>query len=352
MLLVERGKILLSEPVATYLPEFGKNGKEAITVEQLLTHQSGLIADNPLGDYKHGADEAWRRIWELKPQSEPGSKFIYSDVNFLVLGKLVETVSGKPLAEFAKENIYAPLEMSETGFLPVQELRERAAPSEQRDGQWLKGEVHDPRSALLGGVAGHAGLFSTADDLAVYVQMMLGKGYYSGTTVLSPATIADMTRPRMIDGKQRALGWDVRTSYSVNRGNLLSPRAFGHGGFTGTAMWIDPELKLFVIFLSNRLHPDGKGIVNPLAGRIGNIAAAALRTPPVPRESVSNSEPVILGIDALAEDGFRPLRGKRVGLITNHTGLNAVGERTVDLLHKAKEVNLVASRRGWNRRHS
>jgi uncharacterized protein YbbC (DUF1343 family)/CubicO group peptidase (beta-lactamase class C family) len=343
MLLVERGKVLLGEPVATYLPEFGQNGKSEITVEQLLTHQSGLIPDNPLGDYEHGSEEAWQRIWKLKPQGEPGSKFIYSDVNFLVLGKLVETVSGKPLAEFAKENIYAPLGMTETGFLPEKELRQRAAPSEQRDGAWLKGEVHDPRSALLGGVAGHAGLFSTAEDLAVYAQMMLGKGYYSGTTVLSPQTVADMTRARTIDGRQRALGWDVRTSYSINRGNLLSPRAFGHGGFTGTAMWIDPELKLFVIFLSNRLHPDGEGTVNPLAGRIGNIAAAALRIPPAVKDSAEvNAVPVVLGIDTLAADDFRPLKGKRVGLITNHTGLNAAGERTVDLLHKAPDVKLVA----------
>ena len=346
MLLVERGEVALGAPVAQYLPEFGQNGKEELTIEDLLTHRSGLIPDNPLGDYEHGEEEAWRRIWALEPQSEPGERFVYSDVNYLVLGKLVQEVTGKPLNEFAQETIYAPLGMTQTGFVPPEELRERSAPSEKRDDQWLKGVVHDPRSALLGGVAGHAGLFSTAEDLAVYAQMMLGKGYYCGASILSPQTVAEMTRPRSIDGRKRALGWDVKTSYSTNRGDLLSPRAFGHGGFTGTAIWIDPELKLFVIFLSNRLHPDGEGSVNPLAGRIANIAAASLRTPLVSSVATApqqeGGEPVVLGIDALAADEFRPLQGKRVGLITNHTGLNAAGERTVDLLHNAPNVTLVA----------
>lgn len=341
MLLVERGEVRLSDPVAHYLPEFGQNGKQEITVEQLLTHQSGLIPDNPLRDYEQGEEEAWKRIWTLKPQAEPGSKFIYSDVNFLVLGKLVEAVSEKSLADFAQSEIYVPLGMTETGFLPPKELRERAAPTEQRDGEWMKGDVHDPRSYLLGGVAGHAGLFSTAEDLAVYAQTMLNRGYFSGTTLLSPQTVIEMTRPRSIKGRQRALGWDVRTGYSSNRGDLLSPQAFGHGGFTGTAMWIDPELDLFVIFLSNRLHPDGKGKVNPLAGRIANIAAGALRTPVDEKfRSSAASAPAVLGIDVLADDNFKILKGKRVGLITNHTGLNADGERTVDLLHRAPDVEL------------
>lgn len=348
MLLVERGKVTLGAPVAEYLPDFGQNGKEGITIEHLLTHQSGLIPDNPLADYEQGNEEAWRRIWALEPQSKPGEQFIYSDVNFLVLGKLVEKISGKPLNDFARDEIYVPLGMNQTGYLPAEELRKRAAPSEQRNDEWLKGVVHDPRSALLGGVAGHAGLFSTAEDLAVYAQMMLGKGYYCGTSILSPQTVAEMTRPRTVDGRLRALGWDVRTSYSTNRGDLLSPGAFGHGGFTGTAMWIDAELKLFVIFLSNRLHPDGKGTVNPLAGRIANIAAASLRITPnadgatTSTASDEATRPVVLGIDALVADEYRLLRGKRVGLITNHTGLNAAGERTVDLLHRAPDVKLVA----------
>ena len=152
----------------------------------------------------------------------------------------------------------------------------RAAATEKRDGKWLVGEVHDPRAALMGGVAGHAGLFSTAGDLAVYAQMMLDEGRSGDVRILGAATVAEMTRPRNVDGNKRGLGWDMGSVYSRNRGETMSVRAFGHGGFTGTAMWIDPELDLFVIFLSNRLHPDGVGEVNNLAGRIGTIACGAI----------------------------------------------------------------------------
>ena len=183
---------------------------------------------------------------------------------------------GSRSIEFAKEEIFAKLGMKETGYLPSAELKARAATTEKRDGEWLEGVVHDPRAALMGGVAGHAGLFSTAHDLARYAQMMLHGGELDGVRVLGAATVAEMTRPRDIGGNKRGLGWDMGSVYSRNRGETMSPRAFGHGGFTGTAMWIDPELDLYVIFLSNRLHPDGVGEVNSLAGRIGTIAAGAI----------------------------------------------------------------------------
>ncbi len=340
MLLVERGKVRLRDPVATYIPEFAQQGKDGITVEHLLTHQGGLIPDNPLGDYRHGTEEAWKRIWALKLRADVGTKFIYTDVGFLVLGEIVRRTTGQDVAEFAAKNIYQPAGMEETGYLPRAELRQRAAPTEQRDGQWLRGEVHDPRAALLEGVAGHAGLFSTANDLAIYANMMLARGKVGDVRILSPATIAEMCRPRDVAGNLRALGWDSRSKYSSNRGETFSPRAFGHGGFTGTAMWIDPELDLFVIFLSNRLHPDGKGSVNRLAGQIGAVAATADT-----RDHAltgSQSLPVLLGIDVLQQNGFRKLKGRRVGLITNHTGLNRNGERTIDLLHAAPQVELVS----------
>ena len=343
MILVERGKVRLRDPVATYIPEFAQQGKDAITVEHLLTHQGGLIPDNPLADYQQGVEEAWKRIWALKPKVEIGTKFIYTDVGFLVLGEIVRRTTGQDVAEFAAKNIYQPAGMKETGFLPRPELHERAAPTEQRDGQWLRGEVHDPRSALLGGVAGHAGLFSTASDLAIYANMMLANGKVGDVRILSPATIAEMCRPRDIAGNLRALGWDSRSKYSSNRGEIFSRRAFGHGGFTGTAMWIDPELDLFVIFLSNRLHPDGKGSVNRLAGQIGAVAAAAdTRKIEELRLPASHNSPVMLGIDVLQRDEFRVLKNRRVGLITNHTGLNRDGTRTIDLLHDAPQVELVS----------
>lgn len=277
MLLTERGQIRLRDSVATHVPEFADQGKEDVTIEDLLIHQGGLIPDNALGDYDDGPEEALKRVFSLPFHVEPKTKFVYSDMGFVVLGEVVRRVSGKDVHAFSQESIFAPLGMTQTGYLPNDELRARAAVTEEREGRWMQGEVHDPRSYLLGGVAGHAGLFSTAEDLAVYAQMMLDEGEYRGVRILSPRTVAEMTAPHAVSSGTRGLGWDKRTGYSINRGELMSDRAFGHGGFTGTAMWIDPELDLFVIFLSNRVHPDGKGSVNPLAGRIGTIAAAAIR---------------------------------------------------------------------------
>lgn len=343
MLLVERGEVRLRDPVVTYLPEFAAHGKDEITVEHLLTHQGGLVPDNSLEDYQQGAEEAWKRIYNLELVSPVGERFIYTDVGFLVLGKIVERVSGQSLDKFVCENIYEPLGMKETGYLPNEALSARAATTEQRDGQWLRGVVHDPRSALLGGVAGHAGLYSTAHDLSIYARMMLSNGNTPSGRFFSPLTVGEMGRPRKIAGQLRGLGWDMGSKYSSNRGELFSNLAFGHGGFTGTAIWMDPKLNLFVIVLSNRVHPDGKGIVNPLAGRIGTIAASALRDGSNEMDSPTRSGgDVLLGIDVLERSGFAALKGRRVGLITNHTGTNREGKRTVDLLHRAEGVKLVS----------
>ncbi|MEN1679307.1 MAG: serine hydrolase domain-containing protein [Planctomycetota bacterium] len=275
MQLIEEGALRLRTPVADVLPEFAQNGKGRIRVEHLLTHAGGLIADNPIGDYRDGPQRAWERINALTPLAAPGERFIYTDVGFLCLGRIVETLRGEPLDRVARQRVFQPLGMLETGYTPSDELTARIAPTEQQDGEWLRGRVHDPRAALLGGVAGHAGLFSTAADLGRYARAMLGGGALADARVLSPAAVSQMTQPREVAGvAKRALGWDARSGYSSNRGDLMSGRAFGHGGFTGTGMWIDPELDLYVIFLSNRLHPDGKGTVNDLIGRIGSIAAA------------------------------------------------------------------------------
>ncbi len=341
MRLVERGSVRLRDPVSIYLPEFGENGKSEITVEQLLTHQGGLIADNKLADYRDGPEKSWERICALGLQAEPGSRFIYTDVGFMVLGKLVERVSGKALNDFAREEVFSPLGMNETGFLPEETLQSRAAPTELQDGAWLRGSVHDPRAALLGGVAGHAGLFATADDLSKYARAMLLALKGEGAGPLSRAAAAEMIRPRDVAGNWRGLGWDSASRYSSNRGELLSSSAFGHGGFTGTAMWIDPELDLYVIVLSNRLHPDGKGSVNDLAGRIGSIAAANRASTDQTSDQAEQDKPVLLGIDVLRRDGFKQLAGARVGLITNHTGLDSAGATTIDLLHAADAFELV-----------
>jgi uncharacterized protein YbbC (DUF1343 family)/CubicO group peptidase (beta-lactamase class C family) len=371
MILVERKAVALDKPVACYLPEFAAQGKDSITVADLLTHQGGLIADNSMGDYRDGAEKAWLRICNSKPAGKPREKFVYSDVGFIVLGKLVERVSGKPLDQFAREEIFEPLGMRKTGYRPEASLRAVAAPTEKREGRWIQGEVHDPRAYALGGVAGHAGVFSTADDLAIFAQTLLNGGCRGDRRILSAETIHRMTAPRTVPGGGvRALGWDMRTGYSSNRGKCFSARAFGHGGFTGTALWIDPGLDLYVVFLSNRVHPNGKGSVNALAGEIGTIAGNALRirssssaasssaasssaasssaasssaaSSSAAPSSVASPSGVLAGIDVLQRDGFRSLAGRRVGLITNHTGVNRQGVGDATLLSKAPGVTLVA----------
>lgn len=333
MRLIDLGKLRLDDPVAKFLPEFAENGKGQITVLQLLTHQGGLVADNPLADYDDGPAKAREKLLRIKPVASPGERFVYSDVGFLVLGELIQRISGKTLDEFSRENIFAPLGMSETGYLPGERLRQRAAPTERRGQHWMQGEVHDPRAFALGGVAGHAGLFSSASDLAVFAQMMLQGGEYGGAKILSRESVAEMTRPRPVARGLRALGWDINSPYSSNRSRAYSARAYGHGGFTRTSLWIDPQYELVVIFLSNRLHPDGKGSVNGLAARIGTIAV----------ESIEDAKPlpVLTGIDVLERDRFSQLAGRRVGLITNHTGVDRRGVSTAKLLHDAPGVTLV-----------
>ena len=366
MKLVEMGQLRLSQRVSEFFPEFGTHGKDEITIRHLLIHQSGLIPDNPLGDYLEGPETAWQKICQLKLVAEVGKEFKYSDVNFIVLGKLVEHLSGKNLDEFSQEMIFGPLAMRDTGFVPPAQRQARAAPTEQRDGQWIQGEVHDPRAYRLDGIAGHAGLFSTAQDMALYASMLLDHGTLSQgeqrVSILAPATIERMTAAYPVSSGTRGLGWDKQTGYSSNKGDLLSDRAFGHGGFTGTVLWIDPQLDLFFIFLSNRLHPSGDGSVNGLAGQILNVVAGAIIDPAPAlsdspaaatkatkagkagkvNEASSVREPVHTGLDVLLRDAFRPLAGQRVGLITNHTGKARSGESAAELFQRAAEVKLTA----------
>ncbi len=364
MILVEQDRVRLDERVAAYWPEFGTSGKEQITLRQLLTHQGGLIADNALEDYDQGPQVALERISALPCTAKPGTQFIYSDVGFIVLGEIVRRITGQDVHEFSQQQLFQPLGMAQTGYLPAAALRQRAAPTEQRDGHWMQGEVHDPRAYQLGGVAGHAGLFSCAEDLAVYAQMMLQHGSYADTNVLRPATVHAMTRAYDVCGYERGLGWDRRSSLSSNRGQRLTNQAFGHGGFTGTVLWIDPGLDLFFIFLSNRVHPSGEGNVNALAGRLASVAAAAMTVQAsVPAATAagasadekvrsgwgradgnSGSGPadVQTGLDRLQQEGWQLLAGQRVGLITNQTGVDRAGRNNVQLFREASQVKLVA----------
>jgi uncharacterized protein YbbC (DUF1343 family)/CubicO group peptidase (beta-lactamase class C family) len=385
MILVERGKLRLSDPVSLHLPELKGEGRDRITIEQLLTHVSGYAPDFDLRERWTGYDEAIKRLVKEPLRNPPGSRFIYSDIGFIALGEVVARVSGMPLDQFAQKNIFGPLGMQNTGFRPSPALRARIAPTEKRRGQlsylgdtginagaegevWLRGEVHDPTSYRMNGVAGHAGLFSTANDLAIYCQMILNGGAYRSVRILAPLTIAEMTRPRVVasNGATRGLGWDMNTTFSTNRGDLFPLGSFGHTGFTGTSMWMDPASQMFVVFLSNRVHPDGKGDVGPLRGRVASIVAASitdtatverareqagkyynelvtsLQQFPFRTEGAGSSTKVLTGIDVLERDNFKPLAGMRLGLVTNHTGRNREGRQTIDVLSKAPGVKLVA----------
>src|SRR5213080_1953500 len=379
MMLVENGKIRLGDSVTQFIPEMKGEGRDAITIEQLLTHMTGFAPDFDLRDRWTGYDEAIKRLYREPLRSQPGTRFVYSDINYIALGEVVHRVSGLMLDEFAKRNLFAPLGMRDTGFRPEAKLRARIAPTEKRRGQlnylgdsgadagsageqWLRGEVHDPTSFRMGGVAGHAGLFSTADDLAIFCQMLLNGGVYNGTRVLSPMTIATMTRPHAIseNGAARGLGWDIAITFSSNKGDLFPLGSFGHTGFTGTSIWIDPSSDSFVIFLSNRVHPNGKGDVGPLRGRVASIVAGAIadttatkarveaasaaaellasvarlnstatRSGTASAAAITDAQ-VLTGIDVLERDGFKQLAGLRIGLVTNQTGRDRNGKSTID----------------------
>ena len=371
MMLVEEGRVRLSDRVSAYIPGFERYGKEQITVRHLMTHVSGLRGDVDLADAWEGYDTAIQLAIEEVPGSAPNERFVYSDINFFLLGDIVRRVSGKPLDQFARERIFEPLGMKDTSFNPPAAQQARIAPTERCtrfgwpcDGpnmQMLRGVVHDPTARRMAGVAGHAGLFSTADDLSIFCRMLLANGVHRGTRILSPLTVAKMTSPATPPGERnvRGFGWDMDSSFSSNRGELLPLGSFGHTGFTGTSLWMDPTTDLFVVFLSNRLHPDGKGDVTPLRARVATIAASAIpdvsddvrlraawtgrdfgpsAAPAAPRQPAA----VVSGIDALRADGFAILKGKKVGLVTNHTGRARDGATTIDLIHGAKDVTLVS----------
>lgn len=275
--LIEKGKLRLSEKVATYWPEFAANGKADVTVEQLLTHTSGLIADNALADYKDGKAEAMKRISALKLEAEPGTKFRYSDVGFIVLGELIERISGKPLDEFARSNIFAPLGMTDTTFRPEGKPRDRCAPTTAPAIKPTPGIVHDPRCREMGGVAGHAGLFSTADDLARLGRVLLNGGELDGKRILTVENVRLMTTPVPVPGGKRTRGWDVDTSFSAPRGDVFTRgEGFGHTGFTGTSIWIDTPSRTAIIVLTNRVHISEKVQVTALRREVANIVAGSV----------------------------------------------------------------------------
>jgi len=363
MQLVQKGEVRLNDPVAKYIPEFAQNGKEDITVRNLLTHFSGLRADIDLTPPWDGRDAALRLSYAETPDYSPGSRFLYSDTNFITLGALVEKVSGSTLDAYCAKKIFAPLRMTHTRFLPPAAWRRKIAPTEyDEQGKMLRGIVHDPRARRMGGVAGHAGLFSTADDLSKFAQALL-----NGSSILAPEVVEKMITPQQPPTATvlRGLGWDIDSPFSSNRGDLLPVGSFGHTGFTGTSIWIDPTTRTFVILLANSVHPRGKGTVVALRSKVATALAAALPITVGEREELrwksitgyneaqtaarriaARNGSVQTGIDVLEAHNFDPVRAatgkKKIGVLTNQTGVDLQGRRTIDVLAQAPGISLDA----------
>ncbi len=414
MILVEQGKLRLNDTIGKFITDIDDPEAKKVTIQQLLTHTSGYRPDFDLGEKWTGREGMLAALKKEKLRNPPGTRFVYSDIGFIVLGEILERLVGFSEDYYFSNVVDLGVGLTDSGFGDISDLNDRMvftvpkwmindrnlpriAPTENIRGQnnylgskfegdettgnqMLRGQVHDPTAYRMGGVAGHAGLFSTADDLARYAQMLLSGGMLGGKRILSVQTVARMTTPYVVseDGATRGLGWDMNTSFSSNRGELFPLGSFGHTGFTGTSIWIDPVSQTFVVFMSNRVHPDGKGDVTPLRAKVATIAASAIENPPIDKwkeaEAMHNAavaaqipwfkeriqrasqltansyqpsanplnKTVLNGIDVLEREGFKQFEGKRIGLVTNHTGRNLTGKPTIDVLFEAKNVKLVS----------
>ena len=405
MILVEQGKLRLSDTIGKFIPEIQDENAKKVTIQQLMTHLSGYAPDFDLKEKWTGHDGMLQALYKEKLRLSPGTKFVYSDIGFIVLGEIVQRVTETSLATYFQQNIALRiglesrfndfsrrLEILTAGFgvrfAPTENIKGQqsylGSTFEGKDGdQILRGVVHDPTSFRMNGVAGHAGLFSVADDLARFCQMLLNGGELDGKRVMSAQTVARMTAQIVVSetGDTRSLGWDINTSFSSNRGELFPLGSFGHTGFTGTSIWIDPVSQTFVVFLSNRVHPDGKGDVTPLRAKVATVVASAIEDTPIEKWKVAEAEynaavaaqipafkermlgatasgqplaassqplanpqnaTVLNGIDILERDKFKQLDGLKIGLVTNHTGRNLAGKQTIDILKEAPNVKLVS----------
>lgn len=368
MQLCEQGKISFNDPVAKYLPEFAANGKQDITIRQLLTHYSGLPPDLLLNEPWEGKAEAYKQAFAVEPATPAGVRFVYSDINYIVLGALVEKLSGMSEDVYVEKNIIAPMGLEHTRYLPPAEWHPSIAPTQYEYGVMLRGVVHDPTSRRMGGVAGHAGLFSTADDVAVYAQSLLDRlAGRPSRFPLSRAILQKMVTPEQpaTGTALRGFGWDIESPYSSNRGEIFPVGSFGHTGFTGTSLWIDPVSDTYVIVLANAVHPNGPKGITALRGKIADAAAIGVGVVPdqgrlsarltgynetlsgMHRWTARNGE-IKTGIDVLEENNFSEFRALaekhgghlRIGLLTNQTGVDAEGRRTIDVLAHAQGIEL------------
>jgi uncharacterized protein YbbC (DUF1343 family)/CubicO group peptidase (beta-lactamase class C family) len=353
MKLLEQGKLRLNDRVTEYLPEF-QGGKSDITVRNLMTHFSGLRPDLDLDPAWSGYETGIHRALVDKPAGPPGARFVYSDINFILLGEIVHRLSGEMLPDYAREKVFEPLGMRDTMFQPPASLRPRIAPTEllEKDHLLLRGVVHDPTARYMGGIAGHAGLFSTADDLARFCQMLLDRGAWLSVPIFSPPAVEKFTTPQSPPDQPilRGLGWDIDSPYSGERGDLFPIGSYGHTGFTGTSVWLDPKSNTYVILLTNAVHPHARPSITSLRGKVSTIVAAAvgIATPGVSltgynetltgagrHREVGRNGQVRTGLDVWEDEGFAALVGKNVGLITNQTGVDRLGRRNVDRMAEA-----------------
>jgi uncharacterized protein YbbC (DUF1343 family)/CubicO group peptidase (beta-lactamase class C family) len=363
MQLVQSGAVRLNDPVTKYIPEFAQNGKEDITVRMLLTHYSGLEPDLDLSHPWAGRDAAFAMAFAEKLINPPGANFVYSDINFITLGALVERVSKVELDRYCQKNIFAPLKMTRTRFVPPATWLPKLAPTQYDEtNKMLRGVVHDPTARRMGGIAGHAGLFSTADDLSKFARALI-----TGSAVLPSLVVEKMTTPQQppTASSLRGFGWDIDSPFSTNRGELLPVGSFGHTGFTGTSLWIDPTTRTYIILLTNAVHPRGKGNAVSLRTKVATAVTAALALTPKQKEELrwksitgyneaqttarrvaTRNASVQTGIDVLEAHNFDMLRSptgtKKIGLLTNQTGIDAQGRRTIDVLAHAEGISLNA----------
>ncbi len=375
MQLYQEGKIDVDAPVAKYLPEFAANGKGDITVRDLLTHYSGLPPDLPLDPPWHGKQAAYNLAFAIAPLRPPGVRFQYSDINFIVLGALVEKISGMSLDQYVLTHVMQPMGLKDSRFLPPKSWIPRIAPTQWEHGAaasgnpdshtfpgdvMLRGVVHDPTSRRMGGVAGHAGLFMDADDLSVYAQNLLNRLYGKPSSFpLSRRVLEKMVAPEQpVTGVAlRGFGWDIDSPFSSNRGTLFPVGGFGHTGFTGTSIWFDPTSDSYLIILTNAVHPNGPTNILAMRSHIADATAVALgihadggvlaahitgynESLSGMRHWVARNGNVQTGIDVLESDHFAELAALaqkhgghlRLGLLTNQTGVDSHGHRTIDVL--------------------
>ena len=365
MRLVERGAIKLDAPLGRYLKEFRDKQYDEITIKRLLTHSAGLVAYPPNGTVSAGFPRAASAIAKLPLDYPPGSAFQYSDTGFILLAEVVRRVSGAPLDRYLEKTVFKPLGLNDTSFHPKAGALGRVAPTEFVNGLLLRGEVHDQRARLLGGVAGHAGMFSTSADLSRIIRMLLNRGTLDRHRIFEPATVKEMWEPAPDSKGSRALGWDVSSSFSKTMAPFFPEGSVGHLGFTGTAVWIDPPTRSYLIVLTNRVHPYGGGAarIRDLRIRAAAVAGSQLFQPPVvadpgpisgpaadgqapervlPGEAALPPERVLTGLDVLADQKFAMLSGHSVGLVTNQTGVDMRGRRAIDLIANAPGVRLQA----------